>query len=238
MHRGFALNEPRLDDALAKEAVAPIQSGMVVGLGTGKTASRAILALADRVRDERLEINCVATSHVTDTLARAHRLNLIDFTLIERVDYSFDGADEVDGQMRMIKGQHGAFVRERLVARASQKRIYIIDENKLVEKLGQRAALPIAVMPWALASIRADLRDMGLNGVVRRTMDGSLFISDGAQLVLDVMVGDRDPEELADSLDHIPGVIDHGLFLTEADEVLVHAGDGTVRRMTRSEVRA
>ena len=97
MHRGFALNEPRLNDALAKEAVAPIQSGMVVGLGTGKTASRAILALADRVRDERLEISCVATSHVTDTLARAHRLNLIDFTLIERVDYSFDGADEVDG---------------------------------------------------------------------------------------------------------------------------------------------
>ena len=111
MHRGFALNEPKVADALAEAAVAPIDSGMVVGLGTGRTASRAVLALAERVREANLDIRCVVTSHVTETLARAHRLNIIDFMLIERVDYLFGGSDEVDHHINMLKGQHGALVR-------------------------------------------------------------------------------------------------------------------------------
>lgn len=235
MHRGFALTEPKVADPLAEAAVAPIQSGMIVGLGTGRTASRAILALADRIRDEHLDVRCVSTSHVTDTLARAHRMNLIDFTLMERVDYLFDGADEVDAEMRMLKGQHGALVRQRLVARAAAKRVYLIDEQKFVDRLGNRTALAIAVLPWALASIRADLRNMGLNGVVRRTLDGSLFITDNASLILDVMIGDRNVDELADELDHVPGVIDHGLFVDEADEILIGEASGGVRRMVRPE---
>ncbi len=213
--------------------MAPITSGMIVGLGTGRTASRAILALADRVREEHLDVKCVSTSHVTDTLARAHQLTLVDFTLMERVDYMFDGADEVDEQMRMLKGQHGAIVRQRIMARAADKRVYLVDEPKVVARLGQRAALSIAVLPWALASIRADLRNIGLNGVVRRTLDGGLFFTDNASLILDVMVGDLNVEQLAEELDHVPGVIDHGIYLDEADEILVGQGDGHVRRMVR-----
>ncbi len=233
MHRGFALNEPKVADTLADAAVAPITSGMIVGLGTGRTASRAILALADRVRDEHLDIKCVSTSHVTDTLARAHQLALVDFTLMERVDYMFDGADEVDEQMRMLKGQHGAIVRQRLMARAADKRVYLVDEQKVVAKLGLRSALAIAVLPWALASIRADLRNIGLNGVVRRTLDGGLFFTDNASLILDVMVGELNVEKLAEELDHVPGVIDHGIYLDEADEILIGQADGKVRRMVR-----
>lgn len=235
MHRGFALNEPKVVDPLASAGVAPIESGMIVGLGTGRTASRAILALAERVRIEHLQIHCVSTSHVTDTLARAHQLSLVDFMLMERVDYLFDGAEEVDGEMRMLKGGHGALVRERLVARAAAKRVYLVDEPKLVERLGQRSSLPIAILPWAFSSIRADLRDMGLNGVVRREMNGAHFLTDNAMMILDVMIGDRNVEELADTLDHVPGVVDHGLFLIEADEVLVGTSTGEVRRMVRQE---
>lgn len=238
MHRGYALNEPKVADPLAEAAVAPVESGMVIGLGTGRTASRAVLALAERVREAHLDIRCVSTSHVTDSLARAHQLPLVDFTLMERVDYLFDGADEIDGAMRMLKGQHGALVRQRLLARAAAKRLYLVDETKFVERLGQRSALPIAIIPWALASIRADLREMGLNGVVRRTLDGSFFFTDNATLILDVMIGDRDVEELADELDHVPGVIDHGLFINEADEVLIGTASGEVRRMVRVEETA
>jgi len=206
---------------------------MVVGLGTGRTASRAILALAERVREEHLDIKCVSTSHVTDTLARAHQLTLVDFTLMERVDYMFDGADEVDEQMRMLKGQHGAIIRQRIMARAADKCVYLVDEPKVVSRLGQRAGLSIAVLPWALASIRADLRNIGLNGVVRRTLDGGLFFTDNASLILDVMVGELNVDKLAEELDHVPGVIDHGIFLDEADEILIGQGDGRVRRMVR-----
>ena len=227
------MNEPKVADTLADAAVAPITSGMIVGLGTGRTASRAILALADRVRDEHLDIKCVSTSHVTDTLARAHQLALVDFTLMERVDYMFDGADEVDEQMRMLKGQHGAIVRQRLMARAADKRVYLVDAKTAVAKLGLRSALAIAVLPWALASIRADLRNIGLNGVVRRTLDGGLFFTDNASLILDVMVGELNVEKLAEELDHVPGVIDHGIYLDEADEILIGQADGKVRRMVR-----
>jgi len=233
LHRGFALNEPKVADTLAEAAVAPIASGMVVGLGTGRTASRAILALAERVREEHLDIKCVSTSHVTDTLARAHQLALVDFTLMERVDYMFDGADEVDEQMRMLKGQHGAIVRQRLMARAAEKRVYLVDEPKVVARLGQRSALAVAVIPWALASIRADLRNMGLNGVVRRTLDGGLFFTDNASLVLDMMISELDVQKLASDLDHVPGVIDHGLYIDEADEILIGMSNGGVRRMIR-----
>ena len=124
-------------------------------------------------------------------------------------------------------------MRQRLVARAASKRVYLVDEQKVVERLGQRSALAIAILPWAMASVRADLRDMGLNGVVRRTMDGGLFFTDNASLVLDVMIGDRDIPKLADELDHVAGVIDHGLFLIEADEVLIGEQNGDVRRLTR-----
>jgi len=206
--------------------VAPITSGMVVGLGTGRTASRGILALAERVKDEGLDIQCVPTSHVTETLARQLQLNVIDFTMVERVDYLFDGADEVDRQFRMVKGAGGAMLRERIVAHAADKRVYMIDESKLVDRLGSKGTLGVAVVAFGLASIRAHLREMGFNGVVRRTLSGELFLTDNANLIIDVTMGDWHPEELAAVLDSIAGVVDHGLFLDECDELFVETGAG------------
>src|SRR5687767_4073458 len=169
---------------------------MIVGLGTGRTAGRAIQALAERTRSEKLDIRCVPTSHATETLARALGLKLVEFAMIERIDYLFDGADEVDPQMRMTKGGGGAFIRERIVAQAADRRIYIIDESKLVDRLGQRTTLPIGVLAFGLASVRQRLRDMGLQGVVRRTLDGHLFLTDNGALIIDVSLEDRDVEEL------------------------------------------
>lgn len=228
----------RTNDPLAEMGVAEIQSGMVVGLGTGRAASRAVIVLAERVRNEKLDIRCVATSHATETLARAHQLPLLDFAMEEEVDFLFDGADEVDPLLRMIKGAGGAMTRERIVAYAAKKRIYMVQEQKMVHRLGERATLPIAVLAFGLASTRASLRRLGLNGVVRRTLDGHLFLTDNGTLIVDVTLDDKSLadlhlEELAAQIDRIPGVLDHGLFLTEADEVLVETNDGRIERLLR-----
>ncbi len=210
---------------------------MIVGLGTGRTASRAIAALAERVKEENLDIQCVPTSHATETVARFHGLRLADFAMLERVDYLFDGADEVDPQLRMIKGAGGAMTRERVVAHAAARRVYIVDESKLVDRLGQRTTLGVCVMAFGLSATRARLRDLALNGVVRRTLDGQLFLTDNGNLIIDVKLDDRDLEELSCAINDIAGVVDHGLFLTEADEVLVETARG-IERMTRPEKTA
>ena len=208
---------------------------MLVGLGTGRTARRGVRALAERIRAEDLKVDCVASSEATEQLARELELRVVDFALVEEVDYLFDGADEVDSKLRMLKGSGGAMTRERIVAWASKRRVYMVDGHKMVENLGTNATLPVAVMAYGLASTRASLRSVGLNGVCRRTMDGDMFITDNGNLILDVpLTPDHCLEELAAHLNDIPGVIDHGLFLGEADEVLVDRG-GKIDRLMRQD---
>lgn len=227
------MSEQRVADPLAEAAVAGIENGMLVGLGTGRTASRGVVALAERMRLEDLKLRCVATSHATETLARFHALPVMDFALVEKVDYLFDGADEVDGGMNMLKGSGGAMTRERIVAWAAEKCVYMVDESKLVNRLGQRTTLPIAVLAFGLTAVRGELRNLGLNGVCRRTIKGELFITDNGNLIIDVALGEHDLSELAASLNDIPGVIDHGLFLTEANEILIERDSGSIEHRVR-----
>jgi len=227
------VSEATAADPLAQAAVAEITSGMIVGLGTGRTARRAIHALADRIGNEGLDVRCVSTSASSEALARELGLEVIDFALVEQVDYLFDGADEVDPQLQMLKGAGGAMTRERMVAWASDRCVYLVQKEKLVEHLGTTTTLGIAVMAFGLAAIRAELRNMGLNGVCRRNLDGQLYITDNGNLILDVTIEpQRDLRGLANDLNAIPGVIDHGLFLDEADEIIVENGDA-LERMTR-----
>lgn len=226
--------ESTVSDALALAAVAEIESGMIVGLGTGRTSGRALIALEQRIREEGLSVKCVPTSHATETQARALGMTVIDFAMVESVDYLFDGADEVDPDLRMIKGRGGALVRERVVAMASRRRVYIVTEEKLVNRLGERSTLPVAIHYFSLTSTRKKLINMGFNGVVRRTLSGDHFLTDQGNLVIDVTLPTNiTPEEAAEMLDSVPGVVDHGLFLTEADEVLVETKDGKIERMSR-----
>lgn len=217
-------------------AVAEIESGMIVGLGTGRTSGRALLALEQRIREEGLSVKCVPTSHATETQARALGMTVVDFAMIETVDYLFDGADEVDPDLRMIKGRGGALVRERVVAMAAARRIYIVTEEKVVSRLGERSTLPVAIHYFSLTSTRKKLINLGFNGVVRRTLSGDHFLTDQGNLVIDVTLPTNiTPEEAAEMLDSVPGVVDHGLFLTEADEVIVETKDGKIERMARPE---
>ncbi|MFA6045113.1 MAG: ribose 5-phosphate isomerase A [Phycisphaerales bacterium] len=215
------------NDALAKAGVAEVTSGMVVGLGTGRTANRAIRALAQRVGEEKLDIDCVCSSLASETLAKELSLPIVSFNDVQTIDYCFDGADEVDHQCRMMKGHHGAITRQRLLAAVSRRCVYLAGEDKLVDHLGKRSLLAVTIIPFGIESTRNRLRDMGLSGVVRRTLDGELFASDGGGVILDMRIPETcDVEHLALELDHVAGVVDHGLFLTEADEVLVEINKG------------
>jgi len=172
------VREQNVADALADAAIAEIETGMMVGLGTGRAATRGIKALAERVKAEGLDIKCVATSEASEALAKQLDLDVVDFALIEHVDFLFDGADEVDRDLNILKGGGGAMTRERMIAWTAAKRVYMVDASKVVDRLGQNKPLSIAVMAFGMTSIRGALRELGLNGVCRRTIDGELFITD------------------------------------------------------------
>lgn len=220
---------------MAKAVAAEVRPGMIVGLGTGRSAARVMRALAVRIRDEKLDIDCVASSLATESLARELKLPTVPPDDIEVIDYYFDGADEVDQQLRMMKGHHGAITRQRLVAHVSRRCVYMANEDKVVSQLGSKALLAVTIIPFGVASIRARLRNLGLSGVVRRNLENEVVITDGGGVVLDMRIAGRDVNQLALELDHVPGVVDHGLFLTEADEVFIECRDGSLRHIIRPE---
>jgi len=223
-------------DPYAHAAVAEIESGMMVGIGTGMTADRATLALAWRAFHDKLSVTCVCTSKASQDQAAALGLTIIPFADVEEVDYLFDGASEVDHKLRMLKGHHGAITRQRLVAEVANRRIYMTSEDRYTEKLGSKALLSLTIIPFGIASIRSHLRNLGLSGVLRRDFDGRVIETDGGGVVLDMTMPDRDPLELAEALDRISGVVDHGLFLNEADEVLLEGKNGSIQHLIRAEL--
>ncbi|NOG55019.1 MAG: ribose 5-phosphate isomerase A [Planctomycetes bacterium] len=156
------------NDALAMAAVQDVTHGMMVGLGTGRAASRGIQALAARVRDGELErIVTVATSIRSAELARSLGLSVVPMSDVTRVDLLFDGADEVDPNLCMTKGAGGAMTREKIVAEAADHCIYLIDESKLVDHLGTRFPLPVELLHFGVQAVMARLRAVGLNPCVR-----------------------------------------------------------------------
>jgi ribose 5-phosphate isomerase A len=224
-----------MTDALADQAVSLVESGMTVGIGSGTTAARGLAALADRVRTNGLDVSVIPASDSTETACRDAGLKCVDFANVEEINLLIDGADEIDRDMRMLKGSGGAMARERMLAWASHTRVFLVREHKIASRLGTHSTLAVAVMAFGLASTRAAMRRLGLNGVLRRSITGDLFITDNANLVLDVVLPDGlDLDEIASSLHAIPGVIDHGLFNDEADVILVEKEDGTVERLERS----
>ena len=203
---------------------------MTVGLGTGRAAARAIEALAHRVSAERLRIVCVATSQVSEALARSLDLPLRPIEELERIDYLFDGADEVDPALRMLKGRGGAMTREKIAAHAAARRVYLVQTAKQVARLGETAPLPIEVLGFGLAATRRALRALGLDGPVRE--DG--YRTDDGNPVIDaVLPATLELAPLAAALDRTPGVVGHGLFLSEADLVLIEDAAGRVSRAVR-----
>ena len=215
-----------LKRAAALAAVAEVEEGMVVGLGTGTTAAFAIAALADRV-GSGLRITTVATSLATARMAAGLGLSPVPFERLAEVDIAIDGADEIDGALRAIKGGGGAMLREKIVAAASRRMIAIVDGSKQVARLGARP-LPVEVLPFAAAFVTRRISE--LDAEVSQRMAGSApYRSDQDNLVLDCRFGAIDrPKPLAAALSAIPGVLGHGLFLAEIDAAYVGRAEGTL----------
>lgn len=216
----------------AARAVSMVRPGMRLGLGTGSTAAHFVDLLAERVR-EGLDVVGVPTSEATRL--QAERLGVPLTTLEEtpRLDLTIDGADEVDHQLRLIKGGGGALLREKIVAAASERMVVIADSTKLVTRLG-RFPLPVEVVRFGMRSTEMHIveqaEDAGCAGTVtlRTTAGGMPFITDSGNCILDCAFGQiAEPELLGEALSAIPGVVEHGLFLGLAD-VAILAGAGGI----------
>jgi ribose 5-phosphate isomerase A len=217
------------EDTLALAAIEGVANGMLVGLGTGRAAARGIEALARRVADRRLDITCVATSRRSEVLAVSLGLRVVAMDGVVGVDYLFDGADEVDDALRLIKGKGGAMTREKIVARAAARRVYLVQDDKRVSRLGETARLPIEVLRFGLATTVRALAERGLVSTVR---PGAT--TDDGNPIVDALLPPTDLAALAATLDALPAVVGHGLFLDEADTVLIEDARGGVARRVRS----
>jgi ribose 5-phosphate isomerase A len=209
---------------VARAAAARVESGMRVGLGSGSTAALVVRALGERVR-QGLSIVGVPTSRQTEAIAREVGVPLDDLLSTPRLDLTIDGADETDRRLRLVKGGGGALLREKIVASASARVVIVVDASKVVETLGA-FPLPVEVVPFAASVVAARIAALGVEPRLRRRPDGAPFVSDEGNHILDCPLGRiADPEALAATLDGIAGVVEHGLFLGLAHEVLVARGD-------------
>ncbi|MFQ5785964.1 MAG: ribose-5-phosphate isomerase RpiA [Alphaproteobacteria bacterium] len=202
-----------------------IADGMTLGLGTGSTAAHVVRLLGERVRDG-LSVTAVPTSRATETLARDCGIPLAALEDVTRLDLTIDGADEVDPELRLIKGGGGALLHEKIVASASARFVVVADSSKLVPRLGA-FPLPVEAVPFAWKVVAERLGEDGHRPTLRRGRDGKPFVTDDGNYILDCACGViADPEALARRLDAIAGVVEHGLFLGMADCVVVGRADG------------
>jgi len=212
----------------AEAAVAEIESDMLVGLGTGSTAAFAIAALGQRVR-EGLRVTAVGTSLATEAAARAAGITMLDFADVAHTDLVIDGADEIDSAFRAIKGGGGAMLREKIVAASATRMICIVDAGKPVAMLGTRP-LPIEVLPFARDFVSDAVRSLGGEPIIRTKADGIPLLSDQANLLIDCHFGPiTEPDTLALELTAVPGMLGHGLFLTEIDALFIGRDEGIER---------
>ena len=219
------------DKRLAAEAaVAEIEDGMLVGLGSGSTAAFAIAAIGKRV-SEGLAIDAVATSFASEALARRYGIALLDFEDVASVDLVIDGTDEIDPAFRAIKGAGGAMLREKIVATAAKRMVVVADGRKRVERLGG-VPVPVEVLPFARSFVAGEVRRLGAEPVLRRA-GADPYLTDQNNIVFDCAFAALDAsDELAAALAAIPGVLGHGLFLREVDAAYI-AAEGRVERLER-----
>ena len=227
MSTAEASETERFKKAAAESAVARLQDGMIVGLGSGTTATLAVEAIGQRVR-EGLKIIGIATSEKTADQAR--RLSIPLSTLEDRqaIDVTIDGADEVEaGTLNLIKGGGGNLLREKIVSAASSRMVVIVDERKIVRELGASWAVPVEVVPFGWKTTAKRLEQAGARPVLRMAPDGKIFVSDGGHYILDCAFGPiRFPRELQAELDGTVGVVEHGLFIGIACQVFIGGPSG------------
>jgi ribose 5-phosphate isomerase A len=213
----------------AEAAVAEVKPGMKLGLGSGRTAEHFVRLLGERVR-AGLKVVGVPTSDRTGELARGLGIPLATLEEEPELDLDVDGADEIDPELRLIKGGGGALLREKIVATASKQMLVLGDPNKLVKTLGA-FPLPIEVVPFGLKATRRAIERAAGELLLKPNMqlrlaNGDPYVTDGGHYILDASFGRiPDPEALARALEATPGVVDHGLFLGLASAAIIGRSD-------------
>ena len=214
--------------AVAEAAVKLVQPGMIVGLGTGSTAAFVVSAIGRRVAEEGLHIVGIPTSERTAEQARSLKIPLATLADHTEIDLTIDGADEVErGTLYLIKGHGGALLREKIVAAASKRMAVVADETKLVERLGTQFSVPVEVVPFGWQATERKLRQLGANPALRLGADKKPYVTDGGHYIIDCAYGPMQaPKEVAHHLDHVVGLVEHGLFLGFASQVFIGGHTG------------
>ena len=218
--------------AASRAALSLVEPDMKLGLGTGSTANWFVRLLGERMRVEGIRLTAVATSDRTAALARSEGIEVVDLDDAGWLDLTIDGADEVDPELNLIKGGGGAHLQEKIVATASDRMVVITDDSKLVGNLGA-FPLPVEVIPFGWQATKAIIEEMleqiDVDGrEVRPRLDGtSLFRTDEGNHILDLHLGRiGDPHRLSPLLNQVAGVVENGLFLATADQVMVGYDNG------------
>ena len=221
-----------LKEMAAREAVKSIEDGMVVGLGSGSTASIAIRLIGDMVRSGT-KIVGVPTSRESEELARSVGIPIGELKHHPLVDITIDGADEVDPELNLVKGLGGALVREKIVAAATEVEIIVVDDSKLVDFICQKAPLPVEVVRFGYEATLRKLSALGCRPEMRRFGD-ELFVTDNGNYIADCRFARiDDPSDMERTVNMIPGMVENGLFIGIAKKVIVASGDG-IRSLDRT----
>jgi len=218
--------------AAAEKAVEFIESGMLVGLGTGSTVKFMIESLAEKTK-KGFDVKTVSTSNVTGKFAESLGITVLNFNDADEIDVTIDGADEVDPNLNGIKGGGGALLYEKIVASSSKKNIWIVDSSKYVEQLG-KFPLPVEVVPFGVNQTFKKLFSLGYKPEFR-SIDGKNYVTDGNHYIIDLYLNKvEDIGKLNSNLLSIPGVIETGLFVNICD-VLIMGIDNEVKVIPKLE---
>lgn len=230
----MANDRDELKKRAGEKAVEYVESGMVVGLGYGSTAIHALRLIGELIRRGELDgIQAIPTADLIAEEARRARIPLTSLEKHPRIDVTIDGADEVDPKLNLIKGGGGALLREKIVAQATSLNIIVVDEQKLSPVLGTNFDLPVEIIPFGRRPLEEYLRSLGAEPQLRTKKDGKSFVTDNGNYIFDCHIGPiDDPYALSAELKSRAGIVEHGLFLDLASEVIIAAGDG-IRSLIR-----
>ena len=220
-------DENLLKLAAAESAIAQVTDGLIVGLGSGSTAAFAVDALGRRVQ-QGLRIVGIPTSEQTAAQARSLGIPLSNLEDHPQVDITIDGADEVEQEhLNLIKGRGGALLREKMIATSSKKLVIIVHSDKLVSRLGVKEPVPVEIVPFGWQATAKRLSRLGAKPLLRRNPDAPPYRTDGGNYIVDCAFGTIDSAvSLAREIDHVVGVVEHGLFVGLTSEVHVAAPGG------------
>ena len=220
-------NISEIKEKAAKFAVDLIESGMVVGLGTGSTAQFAIKEIAERIsRKDLTDLTCIPSSLRTEKYATGLGMKLSNFDNALEIDINIDGADEVDKDSNLIKGGGGALLKEKILAQNSKRNVVVVSESKLSTNLGEKWHLPVEILPFAWHLETLYIGSQGAEVELRKNIDGVIFETDQGNYILDCNFGViTDTEELSMKLGRRAGIIEHGLFINTTTDLVVGRTD-------------